>query len=231
MLTAVKTWIKKREHPIAKMVYAAARGGAVPCIPVVHKALYGTHKAITHLWADLIRRFYTTPLFCSQLQAPAKQLYLYGGMPYMAGNLEVTVGKGCRISGQTTFTGRPASGQTALIIGDNCDVGWQTTIAVGTKVQLGDNVRIAGRAFLAGYPGHPLDAQDRAAGLPDTDDQTGDIILEDDVWLGTGVTVLAGVSIGKGSIIGAGSVVTHNIPAGVMAAGVPARVIKELPHG
>jgi acetyltransferase-like isoleucine patch superfamily enzyme len=55
----------------------------------------------------------------------------------------------------------------------------------------------------------------------------GGIHIEDDVWLGYGVVVLDGVRIGRGSVIGAGSVVNRDIPAGVIAAGVPARVIKE----
>jgi acetyltransferase-like isoleucine patch superfamily enzyme len=48
------------------------------------------------------------------------------------------------------------------------------------------------------------------------------------VWLATGVTVLAGVRIGRNSIIGAGSVVTKDIPANVIAAGSPAKVIRVL---
>ena len=54
----------------------------------------------------------------------------------------------------------------------------------------------------------------------------GDIVIGDDAWLGVGVIVLSGVRIGKGAVIGAGSVVTHDIPAGAIAAGVPARVVK-----
>ncbi len=55
----------------------------------------------------------------------------------------------------------------------------------------------------------------------------GGIFIEDDVWLGYGVVVLDGVHIGKGSVIGAGSVVNRDIPAGVIADGVPVKVIKE----
>ena len=73
-----------------------------------------------------------------------------------------------------------------------------------------------------------MDARDRALGLPDTDDQIGDIVLEPDVWLATGVTVTAGVRIGRGTVVAAGSVVTRDLPPFVLAGGVPARVIRSL---
>jgi acetyltransferase-like isoleucine patch superfamily enzyme len=50
--------------------------------------------------------------------------------------------------------------------------------------------------------------------------------VEDDAWLGYGVIVLDGVRIGKGAVVGAGAVVTHDIPEGAIAVGVPARVVK-----
>ncbi|MDX2321093.1 MAG: acyltransferase, partial [Moritella sp.] len=46
--------------------------------------------------------------------------------------------------------------------------------------------------------------------------------------LATGVSVMAGVTIGEGTIVAAGSIVTHDLPAGVLAAGIPAKVIKSL---
>jgi acetyltransferase-like isoleucine patch superfamily enzyme len=53
----------------------------------------------------------------------------------------------------------------------------------------------------------------------------GDIIIEDEVWLGYGVIVLDSVRIGHGAVVGAGSVVIHGIPPGAIAQGMPARVI------
>ena len=54
----------------------------------------------------------------------------------------------------------------------------------------------------------------------------GDIIIEDDVWIGYGVTIMSGVHIGQGAIVAAGAVVTKDIPPYAIAGGVPAKVIK-----
>ena len=56
------------------------------------------------------------------------------------------------------------------------------------------------------------------------------IVIGRHVWLGAGVIVLPEVTIGENSIIGAGSVVNHDIPANVIAAGSPAKVIKPVPE-
>ena len=54
----------------------------------------------------------------------------------------------------------------------------------------------------------------------------GDIIVEDDVWIGSRVIVLSGVRIGRGSVVAAGSIVTKNIPPYSIVGGIPAKVIK-----
>jgi len=150
-------------------------------------------------------------------------------MPQLLGCIDLSIGNNTRISGLTTFTGRTASAtKPQLKIGSNVDISWQTTIAVGTKIIIGDDTRIAARGFLAGYPGHPLDPQDRANGKPDADEQTGPIILNKNVWLASGVSVMPGVTIGENTIVAAGSIVTKSLPANVLAGGIPATVIREL---
>ncbi len=95
--------------------------------------------------------------------------------------------------------------------------------AFAAPIEVGSGVQIApGCAFYPydhGFePGTPIREQVLRT--------KGGITVCDDAWLGVGVIVLSGVRIGRGAVIGAGSVVTHDIPDGVIAAGVPARVIK-----
>lgn len=54
------------------------------------------------------------------------------------------------------------------------------------------------------------------------------IVIEDDVWLGSGAVVTDGVRVGKGAVVAAGAVVTRDVPAHTVVAGVPAKVIKEI---
>ncbi len=230
----LRGWVKGRNSPLARLAYDTARqiaGARLPPIRPLHRALYGLYLGTRGVLAQAARVLWWTPLFISRLETDAPGLQLSGGMPQVLGPLRLFVGRGCRISGVSTLIGRSGTDRPTLTIGDNVDIGWQNQIAVGTSVRICDNVRLAGRCMLAGFPGHPIDAADRALGLADTADQIGPIVLECDVWLATGVTVLANVTIGQGTIVAAGSVVTRDLPPFVLAGGIPARVIRRLSPG
>ena len=90
-------------------------------------------------------------------------------------------------------------------------------------VTFGDNVFIAPNCLFS-TAGHPLDTAQRNRGL----EYAYPITVGDNVWFGAGVIVLPGVTIGSDTVIGAGSLVNRDIPAGVVAAGNPCRVIRPL---
>jgi acetyltransferase-like isoleucine patch superfamily enzyme len=107
-------------------------------------------------------------------------------------------------------------------VGENCFFGEYTCIrgqggvTIGDGVYTGTQVNIAAVNHVFADPNTFI----REQGI------TADgITIEDDVWLGSHVTVVDGVTIGRGSIVGAGAVVTKSIPAYSIAVGVPAKVI------
>jgi acetyltransferase-like isoleucine patch superfamily enzyme len=100
------------------------------------------------------------------------------------------------------------------------------SIVAEQRVTIGHRVTVGANSIIADTDFHPLDALTRH-NLP-LDGATAPIVIEDDVFIGMQSLILKGVTIGAGSIIGAGSVVTRDIPSRVIAAGNPARMIREL---
>jgi maltose O-acetyltransferase len=91
------------------------------------------------------------------------------------------------------------------------------------SVDIGDNVFLGpGVHIYAAY--HPLDPELRTKGM----ELAGPVRIGDNVWIGGGAIICPGIEIGCGSTIGAGSVVTRSVPAGVVAAGNPCRMIRRL---
>lgn len=117
-------------------------------------------------------------------------------------------------------------------IGDNCFFNYNTTILDAAEVHFGDNVFVGPNvSFLT--PLHPLIATQRNLkvnrdGDPYTIEYAKPIHIGNNVWIAAGVTINPGVTIGDNSVIGSGSVVTRDIPSGVLAVGVPCRVIRKI---
>jgi len=103
-------------------------------------------------------------------------------------------------------------------IGSGCGFSG-TVIASGNKIVLGKNVRCGANILIMDTDWHDDDPRIE----PDEPVKIGS-----NAWLGANVTILKGVEIGDGTIIGAGSLVAKSLPAGVLAAGMPAKVIRFL---
>jgi maltose O-acetyltransferase len=117
----------------------------------------------------------------------------------------------------------------------HCDYGTQISIGAGTfvnfdcvfvdvmPIRIGDDCQIATKVQLLTAT-HPIEPGPRREGW-----ESGEpITIGDNVWLGGGVIVCPGVTIGDDTVVGAGAVVTSDLPPGVLALGVPARVHREI---
>lgn len=110
-----------------------------------------------------------------------------------------------------------------ITMGDNFYANTNCCILDCAKICFGDNVWIGPNV---GFypPEHAFDHMERTVGY----ERALPITVGDNVWICGGVTIVGNVTIGANSVIGAGSVVTRDIPSGVLAAGNPARVIRQI---
>jgi maltose O-acetyltransferase len=110
-----------------------------------------------------------------------------------------------------------------ISIGDRSFVNYDCVMLDVAPIRIGAFCQIATRVQLLTAT-HPIDPAARRAGW-----EAGEpITIGDNVWLGGGVVVCPGVTIGDDTVVGAGAVVTRKLPAGVVAAGVPACVLREI---
>lgn len=131
----------------------------------------------------------------------------------------VTVGKGAII----VCTGVIANKGVGLEVGDYSAIGAQSFIGAQGGIKIGSNVIMGPgvRIFSENHNYDRLDLPIRKQG-----ESRAKVVLEDDCWIGAGVTILAGVTVGRQTIVAAGSVVTKSIPPYSVVAGIPAKILK-----
>jgi acetyltransferase-like isoleucine patch superfamily enzyme len=113
----------------------------------------------------------------------------------------------------------------SIILGKNVVLFKNIVIAARERIEIGDDCLIGEFSSIRDFNHSFEDIHIPIAHQGYTSEP---VIIDSDVWVGRGVAVLKGVKIGKHAVIGANSVVTKDIPGGVVAVGVPARIIKKL---
>ena len=132
------------------------------------------------------------------------------------------VGEGTTVHGPLVIMNAKGD-MSNLEIGSDAYIGPDALIDLTAPVRIGDRVSISMRATLVTHRNMGKSALKRIYPA-----QQSEVVIEDDAYLGAGVTVLDGVRIGRGAAVAAGAVVTEDVDAGVLAAGVPARQVKRL---
>lgn len=99
------------------------------------------------------------------------------------------------------------------------------SLCAAERITIGDNVTVGANTNIVDTDFHPLKPESRR--LTPQDAKTGSIVIEGDVFIGMNCLVLKGVQIGRGNVVGAWSVVSRDIPPKVLAAGNPARIIRD----
>ena len=185
-------------------------------------------EGLTHGAARLL---YRDPVFRSRCARAGRRLVLEGQMPQVIGGGRIELGDDVRIGTRNTWVvGLKISTDPALIIGDRTSINYQTIISVARRVSIGSDVMIAGNAQIFDNPSHPISPARRLAHESITLEDTREVVIGDNVWIGSNALILR-ASIGSNSIVAAGSVVTKDVPPNTLVAGNPARLIRDISDG
>lgn len=157
-------------------------------------------------------------------------------------DIALEIGDRCLLQNQFIFE----SAEGRIVVGDGVFINGGTKVISRSSISIGNGVKISWGCLIYDHDSHSLSYVDRIADLDQVliDFPTGNMIANkdwtnvatapiricDNAWLGFDAVVLKGVTIGEGAIIGARAVVTKDVPPWTIAAGNPARVVKELPR-
>ena len=124
---------------------------------------------------------------------------------------DALISRGCVISGK----------DGPLSIGPRANIGAGCVMYASTKLEIGADTMLAAQCYVGGGRYKVFGRTDLP--IAEQPEPRQGVVIEDDCWLGAGVIVVDGVRIGRGSVVGAGAVVTRDVEAYSVVAGVPAR--------
>lgn len=148
------------------------------------------------------------------------------GVPFISNHGELLIGDRVRLASEISTLELSVGEGATLRIGDRVLINHGCSIGATKLVSIGDRCNIGSQSILIDNAFHELDPERR-----DERPESAPVVLEDNVWLAARVIVLPGVTIGRNTVVGAGSVVTKDLPPGVLAAGIPAKIIRPLTSG
>lgn len=140
------------------------------------------------------------------------------GRPVVDNLGTITIGRGFIVTSSFVPSRLRTALGACLALGDDVIANYGVTLSAQYRVTIGDRVRFGQFVSIADHDGEL-----------GSDDAPQSVVIGDDVWLATRVTVKKGAIIGDGTVVMAGSVVVGELPPGVIAGGVPARVIRHRP--
>ncbi len=153
-----------------------------------------------------------------RFERSGKLLRMEKGVRVVKNNGAIEIGDRVFLHRGVKLSAAGAFEKAVIKIGNKSYIGDRTEIHAGKSVTIGDGVNIAWDCNILDRDYHKF-CSDKEVIKP--------VVIENHVWIGCGCTILKGVVIGEGAVIAAGSVVTKSVPPRALAAGNPAKVIRE----
>lgn len=189
---------------------------------IIHK-LYWLRVSLIKMWWTPICRF---KIYLWKIKIGEHASFTGNTIFCKKPGSSISIGNNCSFNSNSRFNFRginhccilsTGKSDAKLIIGNKCGFSG-VSITCDKLIQIGNNVIVGANSKISDRNGH----EDRYYYPP------REVKIGNNVWVGMDVTIMPGVEIGDNSIIGAGSIVTKDIPANVVAAGNPCKVIRTL---
>jgi acetyltransferase-like isoleucine patch superfamily enzyme len=230
-------YLATSDDPLARLVRRGRRAvldASLPAPRLVVRPILWAVLAVRHAGEFTGRVLVCEPLFKARCRRYGRRVRTGSFVHWISGPGDIELGDDVRVDGKChfLFASRFADRPT-LSVGDHVYIGHGCEFTIGRGIAIGRHCLIAAHSRLFDSDGHSTDPAARRAGLAPPEESSRPIVLRDNVWVGTGATILKGVTIGEGSVVAACAVVTRDVPAGVVVAGNPARIVKQLvdsPH-
>lgn len=184
------------------------------------------HGTVGRLWRAAVRprnslitsygRALRMLLFAHRLESFGRRCVV-GRRIRIRDNATISLGDECMILDDVVVIGNGS-----ISLGDRSSIGDGCILVSRARIDIGSDVMIAASCFVTDVD-HGVDA---TTPIREQELDVRPVRIGNDVWIGCHTVVLRGVSIGDGSVIAANSVVTADIPSRVIAAGVPARILR-----
>ncbi|MGH6877200.1 MAG: acyltransferase [Rhizomicrobium sp.] len=189
--------------------------------------MYATHQLVHGGGRWLLGVLYREPALRARCVSAGKHWHVWL-TPLITGHPEIYIGDDLSVFGVLGIASGRIFDHPKVIIGNGVDIGHQVQIVANKEVVIEDGVKLASRIYISDTDGHPHDAEARVRGAPPPAEEIRPVRIGRSAWVGHNCFILKGVTIGEGAIIGAGSIVVSDIPPYAVAAGNPARVVKDL---
>ncbi|MGH9656546.1 MAG: acyltransferase [Bryobacteraceae bacterium] len=192
-----------------------------------YRGLYAAQRTVHEGGRWLLGVLYREPVLRARCVSAGKHWHVLL-TPDIEGHPEIYIGDDLTVFGQLGIASGRVFDHPKVMIGNGVDIGHQVQIVANKEVVIEDGVKLASRIYISDTDGHPHDAESRVQGAPPPEDEIRPVRICRGAWIGHNCMILKGVTIGEGAIIGASSVVVTDVPPYTVAAGNPARVVKDL---
>lgn len=182
--------------------------------------------------------WFTYPRIVRFMGVSVERKVSFSGLPIVSifANSRISIGEGCNLVSCSDMTDlgvnhpivlRTLRKNAEIIIGSHTGISGGS-ICAAIRVEIGSECLIGANVTIADTDFHAIAPSGRFYNVNPLDIAAASVVIEDNVFIGTGSIILKGVRVGKNSVIGAGSIVTKDIPENCIAAGNPAKVLSHL---